>query len=287
MSGEISLRRTSTAPARATALDVGATSDVSAATFGPDALLYESAVPRMFRRGAAASTDLVLSHERAAGVLTVRATPLSPRSEREVDRITAEAIASGVKQLPGVRRSGDRKVQRRLAWQATPSRVVISTIERDLEPVEGSAIRMRPSKSGWLLEERVTYPCVGGAAQRRVGTVPFESGPGLSAAGGAASDPTQAAVRNAFPDGAESLSYLPTAVRASAITRVPTPTVFDGALLQFTSTETGKVVRTQVDLIRMDATTAVVIQARAPHGATAWEVTQATYALGTPEVERA
>lgn len=274
--------------------DPGHGSDITGVSFTARAITYDDGIPTTFRTGArAAGTALVPAKRSGNGpgsALVKASTVIAPRSTQDVERIAKQVIASGARQLDGARRSGDRLVQRRVGWQATPTLIVVTTAERELNPREDR--RLAPS-GPWQVEHRLTYPCTTGAATKRVGTVPFDSTPdpetatsGAQRPAAAFSAPSGHSDTEKFPEGAQALSFLPSSVRASILARVPAPTVFDGTVLQFTEAASGKVVRQEVNVIRMDAATAVVVQARRDPAATAWEVSQAVYALGEPEVEQ-
>ena len=70
------------------------------------------------------------------------------------------------------------------------------------------------------------------------------------------------------------------------IARVPVPTVFDGAVMLVSDGTTGKEDHKEVNVIRMDDKRAVVVQAKLKPTSDEWEVSQAAYALSSPEIEQ-
>lgn len=277
---------TSTAATRRPAVDPGEGADIAALTFEDKALLYERDMPTRFRKGVSNSTDLAVP-DHATGGMVKASNVRPPRSERAFQQATSTSIASGLRQLDKPRRSGSRIVQRRIGWLATPESIVVTVAERGLEELAPG--RLKPDRQGWLIERRSTHRVLAQQAQRRVGTVPADPATPVSARSAPTDTPdaTQRAIRTQFPEGSAALSFLPKAVRTSVIGHVPDPTVFDGTVLQFSDPDSGTVQRTQVDLIRMNGSTAVVVQAQQKPNTTTWEVTQAVYRLGDPEVEQA
>lgn len=265
----------------------GPGADITAVTFAGRAITYAD-IPTVFRAGAAAAgTALVpvrTSGKTTPGSALVRPSKVSqPQSQKATEKVAKQVIASGARQIEKPRRSGGRVVQRRVGWQATPTVIIITTAERELR--EQPDKRYAPAGE-WLVEHRMTYPCMSGPADKRVGRVPFDIG------GDSQSEPEPVGLLpsspgpDAFPEGSAALAFLPSSVRASVLARVPNPTVFDGTVLQFSEEQSGKVHHQEVNVIRMDAATAVVVQARRDPDATVWEVSQAVYALGEPEVEQ-
>lgn len=292
----------------APAPDPGQGISVKEVTFTAKGYTYDSDIPKTFRKGAAESTALALRAKgkksaTGSGTLAVydkkaaEANVVSPRTAAEQAKIEATVIASGARQLEKPRRSMGRIVQRRVGWQATPTLIVITTAEREL--TKGDDGKMRPSGE-WLIEHRKTYRNLDGAAEKRVGNVladdaePEDQTVRAAAPGDArpqatpapTPQPTPASAQDSFPEGTFALSFLPRAVRSSVIARVPAPTVFDGTSLQFSHPQTGEVDRLEVNVIRMDERRAVVVQARRKPDGREWEVSQATYSLGEPEIEQ-
>lgn len=284
MSSEVSVRnRVSGGLARSAQPDVGADSSVHDATFTTRALSFEEDMPSAFRPRTSTSTAITVK-DKAAGALVPADQVRPPRTEQETRRIAKETIASGVRQLDKPRRNGERIVQRRIGWQATPSLIVLATVERDLAPA-GDGRRMKPS-GAWQIEQRTTYPCTTGKAEKRSGQVPLDPPATTDQADTESAQPgAQEAVRQQFPEGSDALSYLPRAVRATVVNFVPTPTAFDGSVLRC-STNDGTLLHHEVNLLRMSAHRAVVVQAKLLANAQQWEVTQASYDLGTPQVEQ-
>lgn len=277
--------------------DPGKGTSLSQVTFAGKGYTYAGDIPTQFRQGAAEQNSALALRRKAKGqglggssgavALYDPSKVVAPKSSEALAKIESKVIASGARQLPQPRRSLGRTVQRRIGWQATPTLIVITTAEREL--LQGDDGKYRP-QGDWLIEHRKTYRNLGGAAAKRVGTIPDDpeeapttqgSTPAASSAatGGASAD-------DAFPEGAFALSFLPSPVRSSVRGRVPNPTVFDGTSLQFSDPQTQKPSRLEVNVIRMDEKRAVVVQATKVPGETSWSVSQATYALGEPEVEQ-
>lgn len=271
-------------------VDPGRGSHIGGATFTARAYTYDADIPTEFRQGASKSNALVpATPKKTGGALAVfsKSTSTSPKSHRELAKIAKQVIASGARQLEKPRRSGGRIVQRRIGWQATPALVVITTAEREL--IRGDDGKLRP-QGQWLIEHRQTFRNEGGVAQKRTGAVPMEPTPAAAAAAapaGGTGTAQAAQPAESFPEGETALSFLPSTVRASALARVPQPTAFDGTVIQYTNTQTGQVDRQEINVLRMDDKRAVVIQATRKPDATTWEVSQATYSLGEPEIEQA
>lgn len=290
MSGHLE-RRTSTPAGVAPAggqVNPGTATSLSQFTFEKKALIYARDMPRTFRTGARASTELALTSGTTAAGELIRASDapaiIAPRDDGATQRVEKAAIASGMRQLAKPRKSSGRIVQRRVGWQATPDRIVITTAERELAKADNG--KYAPA-GDWLIEERRTFPEESGKAAKRTGTVPMDHArDGESAPTGSEHQGTEAAVAQAFPEGAGFLGVLPAQVRSSAIARVPSPTQFDGVLLQEPD-EAGNPVRLEVSVLRMDTQRAVVIQASRGTHDSQWSVSQATYRLGSPEIEQA
>lgn len=255
------------------------------ATFEKRGYTYDADMPTAFRKGAAQSTALSLRKQGTTSAALARfsdATPL--KSDLELAKIAAQSIASGARQLEKPRRAADgRIVQRRVGWRATPMLILIATAEREL--IKGADGRLRPAGE-WLLEHRKTYRNTSGAAKKRTGLIPVrEEAPIAMGPSIPATPPPGADSADAFSEGEFALSFLPPSVRSSVRARIPSPTVFDGTLLQYS---TGDVLdRYEVNLIRMDEAHAVVVQASRAPDATHWDVSQAAYTLHVPEIEQA
>lgn len=270
--------------------DPGRASDINALSFGARAYTYEDDIPTAFRVGAARGAELAIRQKPRAGGALVRARDVvSPISPRDLKKIEKQVIASGARQLDKPRKSLGRIVQRRIGWQATPTQVVVTTAERELTRSQQDAKKMVP-KGDWLIEHRKTYPNTAGAATKRTGVVDGDYGAPAPASAATPSTPagaSAAADAPSFPEGEFALSLLPSQVRSSVIGRVPTPTVFDGTVLQVSDGNTRVVSHQEINLIRMNERTAVVVQAKRKPGTERWEVSQATYALGEPRIEQA
>lgn len=266
--------------------DPGQGQSISGASFDEKGYTYDNDIPTKFRQGAAESTAVAVrgkeSKRSSELVPADQAVPL--RSDAEMAKIAKQAIASGARQLDKPRKVAGRVVQRRVGWRATPALIVIATAERELTRSEDG--KFRPSGE-WLLEHRKTYQNADGAAKKRTGNVAVDEQPSSASsneAGGVA--PSAVRAKERFPEGDFTLSFLPPSVRSSVLARVPVPVVFDGTVLQFTQPD-GSVDHQEINLIRMDEKTAVVVQASRKPEDKNWSVSQALYALTDPEVEQA
>ena len=275
--------------------------DRTRVSFEAPGYIYDRDIPTEFRKGAKKSAELALRAKQKSqpGALALydenfaKVHNISPRSAREMAKIQKQVHASGARQLDKPRKSMGRIVQRRVGWQATPSLIVITTAEREL--TKGEDGKFRPTGE-WLIENRKTYRNLDGNAQKRTGTVKDDSAaPQVVTAAAPGATPTSNVAQQApsanpeaaeFPEGTFALSFLPASVRQSAFASVPKPTVFDGTSLQFASPVSGEVDRVEVNVIRMSEKHAVVIQGKQKPGSDDWEVSQATYRLGDPEVEQ-
>lgn len=278
--------------------DPGRGSRIHEVSFTARGYTYDKDIPTAFRVGASQSNALVPAQPKKPGgalaVFSKAVADTSPKSHRELAKIAKQVIASGARQLEKPRRSGQRVVQRRIGWQATPALVVITTAEREL--VKGPDGKYRPHGE-WMIEHRQTFRNEGGPAHKRTGTVAMseaasptitQASPAQPAPGDAGEAPGErAGAVETFPEGEAALSFLPPSVRSSAIARIPQPTAFDGTVLQYADAQTQVVDRQEINVLRMDAKRAVVIQASRKPQADAWEVSQATYTLGEPEIEQA
>lgn len=281
-----------TADGGASVIDVGKGTEISEICFGSRALDYSTDMPRAFRQGARVSTLLALqsgSAQASSGGELVAADVASmayiaPRDEAATSRSERNDIASSVRQRDRPRRSAGRVVQRRIGWRATPDRIIITIAERELKKNPNGTY----SPSGpWLIEVRLTFHELGGKASRRTGSVPADPrrGPADNFWGDMKGG-LESTVAKQFPDGAEALSALPAAVRSSAIARVPSPTQFEGHLREF-SDNTGRTLRWEAAVLRMDARRAVVLTGVREAVSTTWSVSQATYNIAEPEIEQA
>lgn len=273
-------------------VESGQATAMSQLTFSGAALDYGSDLPKKFRTGVKASTEVALhsgKDARSGGELilasSARSPIIAPKGDSATRRVEKSAIASGVRQLAKPRKSSGRVVQRRIGWQATPDRIVITTVERELKKT--AAGKLAPS-GAWLIEDRRTYKEAGGRATKRTGTVSQDS-----VASSDTSEPSdtdrglETSVAEKFPEGAQALGMLPSAVRSSAIARVSTPRQFDGVILQYSNPTSGQPESLEVNVLRMDTDRAVVIQATRDLSSSSWSVSQAAYKLAEPEIEQA
>lgn len=288
MGKDVAVSRGGGAVAKPAFVDPGKGTDIGGVSFGGRAFTYDKDMPTSFRSGAKAQTDLVLRKQtKQSGTdLALARDVVAPKSDRQVKKIEKASIASGVRQLEKPRRSMGRTVQRRVGWNATPTQIMVTTAERELtKRADG---KLTPSGE-WLIEHRKTFTNATGAAEKRVGKVKASApAPGAPSGSQPPSAPSASAsaASDSFPEGQFALSLLPAQVRSSAIARIPTPTVFDGAVMLVSDGKTGEEIHKEVNVIRMDDKRAVVIQATLKPNADEWEVSQATYTLSAPEIEQ-
>lgn len=274
--------------ARPAFVDPGKGTDIGSLSFEGRALTYEEDMPTKFRSGAKAQAELVLRKQskQTSTDLVRPGDVVAPKSDRQIKKIKKASIASGTRQLKKPRRTMGRIVQRRIGWSATPTQIMVTTAEREL--IKRDDGRLSPSGE-WLIEHRKTFANTAGPAEKRVGKVKA-SAPAPHAPSGTQASPTPAGATSGagdtFPEGEFALSLLPAQVRSSVIARVPTPTVFDGAVMLVSDGESGEESHKEVNVIRMDDKRAVVIQAKLKPSTDEWEVSQATYALAAPEIEQ-
>lgn len=287
MGKDVAINKGGGAVAKPAFVDPGKGTDIGGVSFGGRALTYEEDMPTKFRSGAKAQTDLVLRKQskRSTTDLVLARDVVAPKSDRQIKKIEKASIASGTRQLEKPRRSMGRIVQRRVGWNATPTQIMVTTAERELTKRDDG--KLSPSGE-WLIEHRKTFTNTAGAAEKRVGKVKVSApAPGAPDGTQAPSAPTATAPgEDSFPEGQFALSLLPAQVRSSAIARVPSPTVFDGAVMLVSDAKSGEETHKEVNVIRMNDRRAVVIQAKLKPNADEWEVSQATYTLSAPEIEQ-
>lgn len=287
MGKDVAINKGRGAVAKPAFVDPGKGTDIGGVSFGGRALTYEEDMPTKFRSGAKAQTDLVLRKQSKQSTtdLVLARDVVAPKSDRQIKKIEKASIASGTRQLEKPRRSMGRIVQRRVGWNATPTQIMVTTAERELTKRDDG--KLSPSGE-WLIEHRKTFTNTAGAAEKRVGKVKVSApAPGAPDGTQAPSAPTATAPgEDSFPEGQFALSLLPAQVRSSAIARVPSPTVFDGAVMLVSDAKSGEETHKEVNVIRMNDRRAVVIQAKLKPNADEWEVSQATYSLSDPEIEQ-
>lgn len=287
MGKDVAINKGGGAVAKPAFVDPGKGTDIGGVSFGGRALTYEEDMPTKFRSGAKAQTDLVLRKQSKQSTtdLVLARDVVAPKSDRQIKKIEKASIASGTRQLEKPRRSMGRIVQRRVGWNATPTQIMVTTAERELTKRDDG--KLSPSGE-WLIEHRKTFTNTAGAAEKRVGKVKVSApAPGAPDGTQTPSVPTATAPgEDSFPEGQFALSLLPAQVRSSAIARVPSPTVFDGAVMLVSDAKSGEETHKEVNVIRMNDRRAVVIQAKLKPNADEWEVSQATYSLSDPEIEQ-
>lgn len=243
-----------------TSVDAGPGASLSQATWGKDALTLDD-IPTSFRNananagagsGGGSGSDLVLASQARPAPAPVPDKP----------------FAYGIRQLDKPRRSGDRIVQRRIAWSATPESVTTTVIERDLARRPDG--KLAPSGQ-WLIETQDVHRDCRGKAALRTGVLADDP---VSGSGGAV-PATPAAPVDDRHSGAEAMPYLPRSVRVHLLRTVPEPDVFEGEVVRYV--HDGHI---ELRLLRMDSTKAVVIHGTRAEGETSWAVKQADYDLG-------
>ncbi|MGC2942427.1 MULTISPECIES: hypothetical protein [unclassified Brevibacterium] len=272
-------------------VDAGQATEISELTFEGRVLEHSADMPKAFRPGAKASTQMALQKgngQANVGGEVVRAdassiTSLAPQDEASVRRIERDEIASCVNQLDKPRNSSGRVVQRRIGWRATPDRIIITVAERELRKNPTGTY----SPAGpWLIELRRTFKEVSGKAAKRTGSVTADSNRVTSSGNdGESTSGTERTVSEKFPDASRALGALPAAVRSSAIARVPAPSQFEGELLEY-SDSTGRSTSWKVTVLRMDSQRAVVVTGSKEANSNTWSVMQASYNLMEPELEQ-
>lgn len=174
-----------------------------------------------------------------------------------------QPVSSGVIDDPRVHRKPSHH-RKRTAWHAARAGIVVAEYRQAVVPRPDGRFGTR---GGYEIAASQQYP-VTGPPRRRVGDVPDDRGSGQAPAQGGGS-----AVRRPHPAEAE-LAFLPEAVRASFMSRVGEPTYFCAEAIRW---DHGA--RHTVAALRMDATSAVVVQAARQRGAAEWQVEQVEYSL--------
>lgn len=268
-------------------VSAGAGSATKGLTFGKKAEMFDD-LPKVFRQGASSSTALVLNSEKNARQKTAStelALPSDIKPPFELPpNLANNSIASGVRKLDKNLKNGNRIVQRKIGWNATPDTIIVVTVEREL--------RWRPDKklepaSGWFIENRRRYKDKRGVSSKRSGLVREtpESSDYVSDTS-VVYENKQEVIPDAFVAGADAMSFLPIAVRGDIVTQIPNPNYFDGRLLGSTNPQ-GELVEYEVSLLRMNDDHALVVNAVKKVGDDSWRVVQAKYELTTPEIESA
>lgn len=213
-----------------------------------------------------------------------------PAGTRDGDRGRGEVLAESIDDATSYSLRVDGVPhQVRTAWRAYPDRIFLARAVRPL--VSGTDGRSRPA-GPWLAHDSATHTAVG-SPTKTYGVVPADVSP--SPSGIQVSGP-QGAVPAEQRAALDVFSVLPPAVRAGAASAVPEPTTWLGGMSQFMVGAQQAPVRHTLQLLRMDAETAVVIVASrelAAHLRTAdadtcaarltvasWDVTQYVYRLG-------
>lgn len=265
-------------------LKVGASGDVSTLKLAGKAEHYRD-LPTIFREGASATTALTLYREREERqhrASTALARPEDIKTPAYLqDYASTPAVASGVRKLSKSFKSGERIVQRKIGWEATPATIVVVTVERELEWRPDG--KLQPAGE-WLIEHRRTFHTREGVAEKRVGRVAVEAR--VSETTSTSYVEAAEEIPDAFVAGADAMSFLPLAVRGDVVKQVKIPTYFDGRILG-TPGPAGELKDYEVSLLRMDDDVALVVHATRKVTDSSWKVMQAKYLLGTPEIESA
>lgn len=286
MSNGVSVFRADNSLERRGSVAVGESASTEGLSFADKAESY-SDLPTTFRTGATESNALVLvkeSRERQGSTEVALADPKSIKPPYEVpSHVERTTIAEGVRKLSSNFRSNGRIVQRKVGWLATPSQIFVTTVERELDWVGEK--KLRPTGS-WLVENRRRWTAIGGTASKRVGKVKEDTSAASAEGPEKRYVESPESIPDAFVAGVNAMSYLPLPVRGDIVSQVPHPNYFDGRLLGVVS-PSEELKGYEVNLLRMDDSTAVVISAYKSVDSDEWEVTQARYSLSTPEVESA
>lgn len=251
-------------------------------SWGPKAEHFRD-LPTIFREHASKSTELLLRREaqERQGRSPVHLPTTSVLPGRGDPLAGEPLIASGVRRLEKAYRRGEEVVQRKLGWKATPTGILIVTVERALQ-ARGDG-KLAP-QGEWLIEHRRTYRNQQGPALRRSGRVSARE-EGAALGEGATTYVAEAeSAGDAFQEGATTMSFLPLAVRGDLVAQVPQPTYFDGRILGNCDAQ-GEVIAYEVSLLRMDDGKALVVQATRGVQEDFWQVVQATYTLTPALVE--
>lgn len=227
--------------------------------------------------------DLPASHPSRSNTL-VRRDPGAPtRPGRAPAR---ESVAEGALQSPAPRRGLLHPVvQRRTGWRATPSRIEVRTVEREMQRVGPKSYA--PTGQPWELTTRRVFTLPENAlGVRREAHDVREPATG-SSPGGPSSPAPRVPLDHQSAEAA--LSLLPSAVRASVRARAPdSPALlFEGHAVAVS--RGNRVSEHVVSLLRLDPATGtgVVVRAvRAAEGA-GWDVVQVTYQGLSEEVTHA
>lgn len=249
MGSQLQPQRTRTSTSLGAVASAGRSADVAAIDFGTRALDF-SDIPPEFPTG----SELVLAGQQHQGPVQ------APRSQ-PLAHITRQAPK------PLRLRTGD-VVQRRTSRALYPDRIVEAVAERPLTNTPGAST-YRPDGS-WHLAQRITHE-LPAKAKRTKGNVPADPpNPNTLAAG----TPTPTREELQFPEGADAIAYLPAQVRRHIYALIPTPTEFDGKVVQYEGDRHYEVV-----VFRADYRTGIAVTATRPEQSTSWDVTMLTYDL--------
>lgn len=186
-----------------------------------------------------------------------------PPEESLPDLVSAAAINEELT-LRG--RDGNFR-RRRLGWLATGRHLELVAYAQPL--ARGTDGRLRPTQDFVQESRQVIQPA--GQPIRRTGDVPADT---FSAAQGA-SQPIATDIKK-FRTGFSALEFLPSAVRAGVLKRVPEPWLFLGQAINW-----GDGHRFVIDVVRVGTNTAVALRGRTFRDATTWQVDQVVYEFST------
>lgn len=193
----------------------------------------------------------------------------------EARRLAPDAgvLAEVVIAIPGLGVRNGVTTQKRLAFHAYPSRIVVVTASRQVTKLDDG--RYKPAGSWSITDSQVLTTVAGTRAARRTGTI----APGTLTDGYATSAGGPAPSRERV-DGVTTEAYLPAEVRARLAHEIPLPETHLGQLTRW-ERRSGAVTQ-EVVVLRKSGADAIVVMASRPDRADApWAVTQYTYALET------
>ncbi|WP_156382770.1 hypothetical protein [Sanguibacter sp. Leaf3] len=190
------------------------------------------------------------------------------------DRASGRAIGSeAVVQVRGAHRTATGFEQRRIGYRAMERGVTLIRATRPLVQTETGA--MKPT-GPWTARFETHTVDEESIPLRRTGVV----GPGALRQPSAPTSTAGAGVHREAESALEAEAFLPSSVQATLAAAVPSPTTHVGNFLLW-SKPSGDT--QEVNVLRMDGRTAVVVRATRPHRPdAAWEVTQTTYDLKFP-----
>lgn len=201
-----------------------------------------------------------------------------PPQVQALDTGRGDLVAELVVTMRGqARRVGGVLHQERVAARAYRQRLITATLLRPLGLRPDG--RVRPVGPWTLHEGTVHRPTSASVWQTEPGKGirpgPVLTGDPTSAAGGAG-------VPRGQETGADTALYLPASIRERMAAEVPDPTTWLGRMTQWTTARSGKAVRQEVVVLRMNKTRAVVVAAERGRGRDATRGYSAAEMAGRP-----